>query len=58
MDDLKVSNKVNTQRCMLVKSFLKEVGITVRRRLTDSVISSSSNAAVHIYFSLKYVVSC
>ena len=36
MDDLKVSNKVNTLRCMLVKNFLKEVGITVKRRLTDS----------------------
>ena len=58
MDDFKVSNKVNTQRCMLLKSFLKEVGITVKRRLTDSVISSSRNTAVHIYFNLKYVVSC
>ena len=58
LDDFKVSNKANTQRCMLLISFLKEVSITVKRRLTDSVISSSRNTAVHIYFNLKYVVSC
>ena len=58
MDDFKVSSKVNTQRCMLLlQSFLEEVSITVKRRLTDSVVSSSRNAAVYIYFDLKYVVS-
>ena len=33
------------------------MSITVKKRLTDSVISSSRNAAVHIEFNLKYVVS-
>ena len=42
---------------MLLESFLQEVSITVKKRLTDSVISSSRNAAVHIDFNLKYVVS-
>ena len=34
---------------------LKEVSITVKKRLTDGVISSLRNAAVHIYFNSKYV---
>ena len=42
---------------MVLKSFQKEVSITVKKRQTDSVISSSRNAAVHIDFNLKYVVS-
>ena len=33
---------------MLLKSFLKEVSITVEKRLNDSVVSSSRNAAVEI----------
>ena len=41
---------------MLLKSFLKEVSISVK--LTDSVISRSRNAAININFNLKYLVSC
>ena len=58
MDDFNLSYKVNTQRCMLLKSFLKKVSITMKKRLTDGVISSSRNAVVHTYFNLKFVVSC
>ena len=54
---LKLSNKVDTQRCILLDNFLEEVSIIVKRRLTDSVISSSRNAAVHIYFNLESLVS-
>ena len=37
---------------------LKEMSITVEKKLNNSVVSSSRNAAVHIYFNLKYVVTC
>ena len=35
----------------------EEVSITVKMRLTDGIISSSRNAANHIYFNWKHVAS-
>ena len=38
------------------ESILEEMNLTVKKRLTDGVISSSRNAADHIYFGLNKAV--
>ena len=49
--------KLILDRCVVLESFLKDVSITVKKRLTDDVMSSLRNATVHINFNLKYGVS-
>ena len=45
------------ERCTVLESFLREVSITVKKRLTDDAFSSSRNTAVYNYSNLKYEVS-
>ena len=57
LEDSRYLIKLILDRCIVLKSFLKDVSITVKKKLTDSIINSSRTAAVHDYLNLRYVVS-
>ena len=57
LEDSRYLIKLILDRCIVLKSFLKDVSITVKKKLTDSKINSSRTAAVHDYLNLRYVVS-
>ena len=57
LEDSRYLIKLILDRCIVLKSFLKDVSITVKKKLTDSIINSSRSAAVHDYLNLRYVVS-
>ena len=57
LEDSRYLIKLILDRCIVLKSFLKDASITVKKKLTDSIINSSRSAAVHDYLNLRYVVS-